>query len=218
MKKKYEKEYHSVVHDHLYTDKRYYLARSKLSKIKYFNFLKDPKNLKILEFGCGLGQNIFLIENAQGYDISKFSLDFCEKNGIKILKDIKKLKNNSFDVILLCHVLEHLEKPYETILFLKNKLKKGGKIMLLLPPEKINKIKNFKPDIHQHLYCWNFRTIDNFLLRAGFKIIENKFIYGAAYKKLLFFNRIHFQLYRFATTALGKTLNFKEMMIIAQKE
>ena len=210
----YEEAYHSSLHSFLYKDSEYYRARAKLAIKRYFQGV--PVKSKIFEYGCGLGQNILLLQNAIGYDISKFSLKFCEEKGIKTTSNFNKLKNNSFDIAFSCHVLEHLENPFETIQDIKNKLKKGGKLILILPVEG-ERYSNFKLEQSQHLYTWNFQNINNLLIKAGFQIKVNEYIYSSGHKKLLFLNKIDPNLYDFATKLVGKLRDAKEMKIIATK-
>ena len=210
----YEEEYHKTVHSYLESNKEYYNTRAKLAVKKYFKGIE--KKEKILEFGCGLGQNIYLIENATGYDISKFAVDFCRKKGINATTDKNKIKDNSFEIVFSNHVLEHLDTPFEYINLMKKKLKKKGKLILVLPVEKHKKAR-FEIDEHQHLFSWNFRTINNLLIHAGFKIKKNEYKRGNAYRKLLFLNKFSFRLYSFATFLAGLLLNSREMIIIAEK-
>ena len=211
--KGYEKEYHTLLHRHLYSSKEYYLIRAKLALKKYFNNI--PKKEKIIEFGCGLGQNIYFLPNAIGYDISKFSLNFCRKMNIKVVENLNKTKND-FDCVFSAHVLEHMENPYETLKLMKSKLKKGGKLILILPAEKHKKAA-FKVDKNQHLYCWNFQVINNLLIKTGFDVVENKYVYGSGYRKLLAFSRINLELYDFLTKLVSFITCAKEMKIVAIK-
>ena len=213
--KEYETEYHKKLHGHLYSNKKYYNLKAKLALSKYFKGI--PKDKKILEYGCGLGQNIYLLQNAIGYDISEFSLDFARKKGIKVTNDIKVIKDESCDIVFSAHVLEHLENPLETLKLMQKKLKKGGKLILVLPVEKHGKA-NFKLDDSQHLYCWNFRTINNLLINAGFQPIKNSYFGGAGYGKLLSISKINLNLYVLLTRFISFLYNAKEMKIIAIKK
>jgi ubiquinone/menaquinone biosynthesis C-methylase UbiE len=210
----YEKEYHELKHEHLYSNKYYYLIRSKLALLKYF---KGIKNEKVLEFGCGLGQNIFLIKNSVGYDVSDFAVNFCKNKGIIATKNLDELKDNSFDIVFSCHVLEHLENPQESIKLMTKKLKKGGKLIIIIPVEKTRK-HSLKIDENQHVYCWTFQTINNLLIKSGLKPIENKYFRGSGYKKLLLFSRINLKLYIFLTRIVAFLKGSKEMKIVAIKE
>ena len=68
----YEKKYHTIVHKNLLENERYYLFRAKCADRFYWKYLRG----KILDFGCGLGQNIFLHkENSIGIEISEFAVE-----------------------------------------------------------------------------------------------------------------------------------------------
>lgn len=211
----YEKKYHAELHNHLLNNPDYYLARSKIALEKYFK--EVPKTSKVLDFGCGLGANIFQLKNASGYDISKFALAFCKSKGIKTYTDIYKIPNNYFDVVFSSHVLEHVTNPFETLKTIHKKLKKEGKLILVLPKEKEIKLTDFKLDKNGHLCCWTFRTIVNLLVRTGFKVISVRYEYGKAYKILLPFNRLNFKLYLFLTRIAARLCGSKEMIIEAIK-
>lgn len=210
----YEKEYHLLRHNYLYTNRKYYRIRSNLALKKYFKGV--DRNAKVLDFGCGLGHNISLLPNAVGYDISKFSLDFCKKRGINVIENLKNIKEGSFDVVFSAHVLEHLENPSEILKMLYSKLKDGGKLILIIPAE-VNVVSSkFKLSDSQHLYGWSFRSINNLLIKNNFKILENKFLRGKGYKKLLFLS-FNLKLYRGLTWLIGLTSGQKEMKIVAEK-
>lgn len=208
----YEKEYHRKAHSFLLDDEEYYLLRAKLALKNYFSGI--PSSAKVLEFGAGMGQNIFLLKDRQAYDISAFSRKECEKRGIPVIKHGGEIPNGHFDVVFSSHNLEHLEDPLDNLKLLRKKLKKNGKLVLILPKEHHKKV-DFKLDHNQHLYAWNFRTINNLLDRAGFKVIENRTIYGTAYHKLKFLSRISFALYAIAARAAGFLLGSSEMKITA---
>lgn len=210
----YEQDYHLEKHGYLHDDEEYYLARAKVAKHDYFYYPLD-KSKKILEYGVGLGKNIYYFPNAIGYDISKFAVDFCRKKGINATTDFKKIKDNSCDIVFSCHVLEHLENPLKALKEMKKKLNDTGLLVTVLP---IDRWK--KPNINdkdQHLYNWNFNTITNLLVRAGFYPLEYKIIRRTGFKKLLPFIRISFKLYLFLTKLAAIVFGSKHMMIIAQK-
>jgi len=208
----YEEEYHSIIHKHLLQNEKYYLFRAKHADRNYWKYLQG----KVLEFGCGLGQNIYLNKDkAIGLDISNFCKKECEKKGIQIIQDSKKIKNNSFDSILACHVLEHMENPVGTLKEFYRILKETGRLVLVLPVSCHNKpYKNWKSDRSKHLFQWNFAAINELLHFVGFKIKLNKFNYAYGYSvfyKLPFF--IGYNLLQLA----GFLRNRKEMIIIADK-
>ena len=56
MPENYEGDYHRIIHKHLLQDEKYYLFRAKYATKSYWKYL----NGTLLEFGCGIGQNIYL--------------------------------------------------------------------------------------------------------------------------------------------------------------
>ena len=208
----YEREYHSRVHKNLLENKKYYLFRAKCADLFYWKYLNE----KVLEFGCGVGQNIFLHkELSVGIDISDFSINECQKKGIKTEKNIKNIRNEIFDCVLCCHVLEHVKNPYETLSDFYRILKEGGSLVIVLPFSKNNKpIKNFKSDVAKHFYNWNFASINEILIDVGFRIKLNKFNYAYGYSK---FYKIPFQIAIILLILFGRLAGKKEMIIVAEK-
>jgi 2-polyprenyl-3-methyl-5-hydroxy-6-metoxy-1,4-benzoquinol methylase len=99
----------------------------------------------ILDFGCGFGQLIsaFISEgfhDVYGCDINEEAIKYCKSNGLKIYSNIEEI-NIKFDVIVMSHVLEHIDKEriIPTLQILKEKLLNvDGKIFILVPNAQSN--------------------------------------------------------------------------------
>lgn len=209
----YEEWYHTERHNTHFNDD-YYNARGRIAVKKFFSGIEPGKS--ILDFGCGLGQNILYMPNAMGYDISKFGVEFARKKGIKATNNLDEIPDASFDVILSAHVLEHHPHPKQMLEDVRSKLKQGGTFILVLPHETHGQTEG-KLDLNQHLYTWNFQAITNLLLTTGFTVKQTRYIRGAGYNRLLPLAKINFGLYRTATNILSVLTGIKEMMIIAEK-
>ncbi|HEU4471295.1 MAG TPA: methyltransferase domain-containing protein [Flavisolibacter sp.] len=210
----YESWYHSTRHSNHFND-AYYNARARIALTKFFSGI--DKNTRLLDFGCGLGQNILYMPNSMGYDISEFGVEFCRKKGINATNDLDSVPNEAFDVVFSAHVLEHHPHPKTMLEDIHSKLKKGKKLILVIPHERHGKGK-FEYDINQHLFTWNFQAINNLLITTGFTIKENRYVRGAGYFKLLPLAKLNFGLYRFATNLLSRLTGIKEIMVIAEKK
>ena len=210
----YEEGYHTVRHSN-HKDERYYDARARIALKKFFPDV--DKNIKLLDFGCGLGQNIYYLPNAVGYDVSKFGVEFSKKKGLKATDHLEDLVDNSFDMVFSAHVLEHHPHPKTMLEDIRSKLKTGKQLLLVIPYERHMRRGKFELDLNQHLYCWNFQAINNLLLTTGFKINANKYLRGAGYHKLLPLAQRSFDLYWHATNALSRLAGIKEMLIVATK-
>lgn len=208
----YEKKYHSTVHKNLLENEEYYSFRAKCADKDYWKYLQG----RVLEFGCGLGQNIFLHkENSIGIEISEFALEVCKKNGIRTIRDIRDVRDNSLDGILCIHVLEHLVNPYEIIEEFHRVLKKSSRLVIALPHSKRNKpFRGFKSDIAKHFYTWNFGSMNEILINVGFTVNLNKFNYAYGYSK---FYSLPFKIATVLLVIFGRLAGKKEMVIVAEK-
>lgn len=209
----YEEWYHTERHN-THFNEDYYNSRAKIALKKFFNGF-DTKS-RILDFGCGLGQNIYYLPNAMGYDISKFGVEFCKKKNIKATNNLNEVPDEAFDIVISTHVLEHHPNPKEMLEQIFSKLKKGASLILVIPHE-VHGIPKYELDLNQHLFTWNFQAINNLLITTGFKVVKNKYVRGAGYNKLLKLAKINFNLYKTATNLLSRLSGIKEMMIVAVK-
>jgi len=113
--------------------------------IEIFKQIKDWSNLTVLEIGCGIGDLAAMIANAGAKkviacDYSKSSISKAKEaynlsNLNYICDDFHNLKfKEKFDVIVLQGVLEHFDKPWESLSYIiENFLKKDGKLINSCP-------------------------------------------------------------------------------------
>ena len=214
----YEEGYHKERHNNHFNDD-YYTARAKIALVKFFKGFDISS--KVLDYGCGMGQNIYLLPNATGYDISNFSVSFCRKKGIKATTNLQDIHPESFDIVLSSHSLEHHPHPKTGLEDIHSFLKENGILVLVLPYERHSTAKGksvYSLDLNQHLYTWNFQNINNLLITTGFEIIENRYVRGAGYHRLLPLMKLGFSIYQFATNFVSRLTGIKEILVIAQKK
>lgn len=214
------KEYHSKKHNHFY-NKEYYLVRSKYVYETIWRKIGVGADDKILDFGCGMGQNIFLLKRQSiGFDISNFAVNFCKSKGIDATTDINKIKDNFYDIIISTEVFEHLENPFESLSMLNKKLKRGGRLIITVPRglDYSDGKLDSNLDESQELYAWSIPTLKNLLIRTGYEPIFSKNIRAVGFRKFLLANRINFNLYLFFINLFGRIVKGgKNIMIVAKK-
>jgi SAM-dependent methyltransferase len=210
----YEEDYHRSVHGKLIEDSLYYELKAREAEADLFEGI--PADAEVFEFGVGLGKNIARRERKAGYDLSQYARSFSSQHGIQVFENMADVANERFDVVLISHVLEHLEDPFENLQLLRSKLKPGGKLIVVLPTER-HRLVPFEVDADQHLYAWNFRTLNNLLQRAGFKVLKNRYRYATAQYKLRHLGKLSFALYRMQTQLLGRLFNRRDMIALAEK-
>ncbi|VVB58940.1 Methyltransferase domain protein [Candidatus Anstonella stagnisolia] len=131
----------------------------------------------VVDFGGNIGANSRQIENTVVVEISDAAREWMNANGVKCEKSIDSFADGSIDTIYCSHVLEHLEEPVRYLRLFRKKLKKGGKLLLVLPSEN----QMFEPqaplfDENGHLQTWNFVHIATSLRLAGFSITHQRLI------------------------------------------
>lgn len=113
-------------------------ARSLASYVKKIHPPSGTKN--ILEAGCMYGYLLNELKDSyyvKGIDIGEESVNFCKSSGLDVTDiSIETFLNSSketFDIIILSHVFEHLVSPDETLEQLSSILNPGGKIVISVP-------------------------------------------------------------------------------------
>jgi SAM-dependent methyltransferase len=179
----YEDKYHSVRHHEMIVDDYYFRARADVQSRFYFT--PAERTLRIFEYGCGVGQGLAGLPNASGWDISAEARDLCRQRKLNVYDDIAEVPREAWDIVFCRHVLEHLEQPLEALRQMRELLSRGGELYLVLPKEDHYPVMNIAPDVDQHLYCWNFRALNNLVFRSGLAPYRNDFRYSLGWRALL---------------------------------
>jgi len=142
------------------------------------------KNGKILDLGCGTGDTLVLLKklgwDVYGMDIDKNAISIGKKRGLNNLKlgtykELDKYPDNYFDAIRLYHVIEHLDNPSLCLNLIREKLKKGGELIMGTPNmgslvSKIFKSYWYNLDSPRHLFIFSPRTLGKLSEENGFLV------------------------------------------------
>lgn len=139
-------------------------------------FFGNNNDLKILDIGCGTGIVIKRLEkygNVFGMDISDKAISFCNKRGIKNIIKANAIKlpfnNNTFDLITILDVLEHIENEEAAISETYRVLKSNG-VAVITVPAFCFLWSDHDIALH-HFRRYGIRDIKNKLLKNNFKIL-----------------------------------------------
>ena len=98
---------------------------------------------RTLDVGCGLGRNLMNLENGVGVDHNTDAVEIARSRGLTAFTsnewpDSEAAIHDSFDSILLAHVLEHVsqEDSDDIIAAYLPYLRPNGKLVLICPQEK----------------------------------------------------------------------------------
>lgn len=149
-----------------------------------------------LEIGCGVGTYIDWVCDEAGYEYEGVEPDRQAAEFTWLEYDrcvypctfedwcLVKRKNQRFDLILAAHVIEHFKDSPAAIQLIYNRLKPGGRALLLIPDD----TDQTNPD---HLWFYTPKTFLAVLQQAGFVDIrmcvrritsKENFIYVSAWR------------------------------------
>jgi 2-polyprenyl-3-methyl-5-hydroxy-6-metoxy-1,4-benzoquinol methylase len=167
-------------------EKVYHLVREYAIKNKIDLINKEQKKGKLLDVGCGTGDFLFAAKNngwnVTGIEPNKNARKIANKKNTNTIFDTTKLENlptDSFDVITLWHVLEHLPNLEKQIEVFKKLLKPNGTIIIAVPNYNSFDANYYKEywaayDVPRHLWHFSQNSIKN--LFEKFQIKLNKTI------------------------------------------
>jgi SAM-dependent methyltransferase len=157
-------------------------VRAKQKGILRFIAREGDKKLGLLDVGCGSG---YFLEKLDGRVFSKNGLEVneegvasCRKKNLHVVQSgihSAGFENESFDVVTMWHVLEHLESPARCLREVSRILETGGVLALCTPNTQSLAARHgrelwFHLDAPRHLALFNRKNLCELLEREGFEV------------------------------------------------
>ncbi len=139
--------------------------------------INDSLQLDVLDVGCGRGTLLEAFQqkghNITGTErsISPFSSDYIYKENL----DEIDFKEESFDIIIVWHVLEHLDNPKDTLEQIFKLLKINGLLVISVPNFGSYQAKVFQQywfhlDLPRHLFHFTKKRLTKLIESSGFNV------------------------------------------------
>lgn len=138
---------------------------------------------RVLDIGCGQGVCLEMMRDrgfeAYGVELGEESARLaCEERGLNVVAgDLLALQaaNESFDVVLMSHLIEHVDDPIGILDRVRDLLKPGGLVLLSLPNYRCIERRIFGANWYPwclpvHLYHFDTRSIRRAAEMAGLKV------------------------------------------------
>ena len=169
-------------------------------KVRLINSLSGSKG-KLLDIGCGTGDLLSACEK-DGWDISgvepskkarELALNKIVSGGsiLNDINDISSEQHNSFHVITMWHVLEHVPNLSAYIEKLKKLLVSDGYLIVAVPNFKSYDAKHYKEfwaayDVPRHLWHFSEKSIKHIFSQHDFEVVDTlPLIFDSFYVSLL---------------------------------
>jgi 2-polyprenyl-3-methyl-5-hydroxy-6-metoxy-1,4-benzoquinol methylase len=177
-------------------DKTYQRVK-KLMLQKKLSWIEKRTSGKITLLDIGAGTGDFLLEakkrnwNVSGLEPNQKARKLSLEKGISLTENSEQLPPNSFDVITMWHVLEHVPDLDWQIKELDRLLKKDGLLVIAVPNFKSKDAEIYKEnwaayDVPRHLYHFSRNSIEKIFNNYSFKLTAQKgLFFDAFYVSLL---------------------------------
>ena len=147
------------------------LQRGQINSRKFAQYINEDD--RVLDFGCADGALLTQLncKTRVGVEVNPVAREAAIKNGINAVEALALIENESVDVIISNHVLEHVHQPLEQLRSMKEKLVVGGRLVIFLPIDDWRSQSEFHGvDINNHLYTWSPKLLGNLLTEAGLEV------------------------------------------------
>ncbi|SDS37919.1 class I SAM-dependent methyltransferase [Gramella sp. MAR_2010_147] len=164
-------------------EKVYHLVKSYMLSKKAKWIKKYINKGHILDYGAGTGEFLNKMNtlgwNVEGIEPSTSARNLGISKGLKIHSELLELENDSYDVISLWHVLEHIPDFETKLSKFKDLLDDNGFLIIAVPNYNSYDAKYYKEhwaawDVPRHLWHFSRMGISKKLSEHGFKLMSEK--------------------------------------------
>ncbi|MFD2542916.1 class I SAM-dependent methyltransferase [Lacinutrix gracilariae] len=166
-------------------EKVYHIVRgiSLKRKLKLINSFSSTQKT-LLDIGCGTGdflqtaqQNNWQVSGIEPNEQARAIANTKTNNAVFTTEQLQEFKKQSFDVITLWHVLEHLPNLTEQVSVLKSLLKENGSLIIAVPNYKSYDATHYKNfwaalDVPRHLWHFNQKSIHTLFAKENMKVVQ----------------------------------------------
>ena len=163
----------------------YHLVRkvSLKRKLKLINSYSSEEK-KLLDVGCGTGdflqiaqKNKWVVSGIEPNEKARTIANTKTNNSVFEVSHLLKFKKQSFNVITLWHVLEHLPKLDEHISILRSLLKPEGTLIIAVPNYNSYDAKYYKEfwagyDVPRHLWHFSQSSVSKLVEKEKMKVVK----------------------------------------------
>lgn len=159
----------------------YRLAQEYNLRLKY-HCLPQGKSLHILDYGCGSGDFIQYAlhrnHNIVGLEPNPRARQLSEQIA-PIFESDRTLPDNTYDVITLWHVLEHLAPIKDKLERITRSLKQNGRLIIAVPNYRSYDARYYNNfwaayDVPRHIWHFDQTSINQFIQPFGYCLIRTE--------------------------------------------
>lgn len=146
------------------------------------HLFEEPKDLTILELGCGTGgvtEVLTKYGDVTGLDVSHAAVEYCKTRGLNNVfveditsMDIEKYRDK-FDLVLALDVLEHIQDDVKVMSKVREMLKEDGLFFINVPAHKF--LWSEHDEALEHKRRYHRVELTKKLKDTGYEIVHNSY-------------------------------------------
>ena len=149
------------------------------NKLKLIN--SQSQKGRVLDIGAGVGDFLSVAKKEGwetiGVEPSEKAKTIAKTKGVKFVENLSELESNSFDVITMWHVLEHVPDLEKQIQELKRLVKPTGIVIIAVPNFRSYDAKHYDKywaayDVPIHLWHFSKTAIQKLFARENLELIK----------------------------------------------
>lgn len=172
---KYRSEYHTQHPEELWQTS---IPEAKKRVARFTSLFS--KDTHLLEIGCASGYFLFeikdYVKSVIGVELTKEYVEYAKSKGLNVKESLDEVPDNSYDLIVMFHILEHIDDPINFLKEVKKKLSQNGKLIIEVPNVddilvSVYKIKNHLDFYWEiaHNYYFSKTTLGKVMEIAGYQ-------------------------------------------------
>jgi SAM-dependent methyltransferase len=154
----------------------WFVARRRILRSLIEREIRPPKDARILEIGCGTGHNLAMLGEFGAIEASELDAGARALASSRLgrpvaaaaLPDLSMFAADSFDLVALLDVLEHVENDATALAAIRTRLKPGGKLLVTVPANRW--MWSAHDAAHHHHRRYTKRQLGDAATNAGFRI------------------------------------------------
>jgi 2-polyprenyl-3-methyl-5-hydroxy-6-metoxy-1,4-benzoquinol methylase len=173
----------------------YNTVKKRSFKRKESIFQNGATQKSVLDIGAGSGDFLEYCKDQNylvtGTEPTEVARKIAKQKGIELYESLDRIKDKSFDVITMWHVLEHVPNLFECLEQLKKMLKEEGKLIVAVPNFKSYDAEYYKEhwaayDVPRHLWHFSQKSIRTLFESVDMKVVNvHPLKYDSFYVSLL---------------------------------
>ena len=164
-------------------EKIYQIVKRNAIKQKVALIAKYSSNRSVLDIGAGTGDFLVAAKNdgwnTLGIEPNESAKQLAKNKGVNFIENLESISDDSFDVITMWHVLEHVRNLDYQLDQLKRICKPGGIVIIAVPNYKSFDAQYYKEfwaayDVPRHLWHFSKNGIQKLFAQQNFQLVKMK--------------------------------------------